>query len=49
MGNLPEIKSILSYLILNSQLKANFHQEFELFQKTKFMLTMVDTLILSAQ
>ena len=24
--------------------KANFHQEFELFSKKKFMLTMVDTL-----
>ena len=28
--------------------KANFHQEFELFSKNKFMLTMVDTLRLSS-
>ena len=28
--------------------KANFHQEFELFSRKKIMLTMVDTLRLSA-
>ena len=33
--------------ILN--LKVNFPQEFELFKKKKIMLTMVDTLILSAK
>ena len=34
--------------ILNFKLKANFHTEFEPFFKKKFMLTMVDTLRLSA-